>query len=193
MNYNISIRRLEDESLSSFFLRASQDLMIAPKHLRNELGLFHFSRKGHPLYKDLDWPYNIHLDIILEHFQLSKDKLSEMITWKFDKAPSFRTSNINPCMWRLDLPHIIFDNTNICPKCLIDSPHWRISWKENTMKSCNKHGNTLIQNCPNCGEAISTTKAVNLTKVIGTYSKNIKQIYPITGCLKCGYDYRMIS
>lgn len=59
-----------------------------------------------------------------------------------------------------------------CPACLRDAAYWRSDWDLAHVTACPRHGNWLVDACPNCGKLISLSRAT------------------LCHCRYCGADYR---
>jgi len=188
LRYSNVISNYLDETLTSYFLRLSAQLLIAPLDLRKELALFTLLGSNQCYYIDLDWPHKLDLSILAKSLGKKSNALYDLIMWRLASRLSIPNydQKYSP---RKDTYRFWFFHpfTKFCPECLKENLYYRLSWKLSPVSVCDKHRNFLLDYCTECGNKISLYK---LSKKKSRLD-NIDGLSEMVFCPNCRSDLRM--
>ncbi|SMQ59407.1 TniQ protein [Pseudidiomarina planktonica] len=155
------LKPLDDESLSSWLVRASLANRSTPSQIVN-----HVWPKWRAWTRDVDRGLDVsqtnaltqistlHPEVIKQMLLApivqkitGKDSLSNSIAWKWVVQRSTRSVNTNR-------------STQFCPECLRTDhkPYLRLKWRLSFITICTKHQVELLDCCPQCGESVEIHK-----------------------------------
>ncbi|ERK32414.1 TniQ family protein [Clostridium intestinale] len=149
----IRFKPFQDESLTSYFIRISNDNGL------NTINLLNSVRKIENEYLQLS-EINIIDKVAFKHINING--LEKLLGFKVDlllKNTFYRFierfgdgSEVERSRF---ISGSIRNEFSFCPKCLKEKMYYKLIWKISEIKICDKHGCTLISKCVKCNSKIT--------------------------------------
>lgn len=156
----VRFKPFKDESLISYFIRLSEKNGISLLPLLNSI-------------KEIDGDYIqfSEIDIIdkIPFKHLNYNALEGLLGFNIDfllKNTFFKVMERFADTGEVErvrfIAGIIRKNFYYCPKCLEEKMYYRLTWKIEEIKICNKHKIELLDSCPHCNHKIDYNKIISL-------------------------------